>query len=57
VTGGTSGIGKAVAGALIARGARVVVADITDGTDIAADIGAHFVHVDVSDAYSVATRR
>ena len=55
VTGGTSGIGKAVAEVLIAYGARVAVADITDGTAIAAEMGAHFVHVDVSNEDSVAT--
>jgi NAD(P)-dependent dehydrogenase (short-subunit alcohol dehydrogenase family) len=55
VTGGTSGIGRAAAEAFLANGARVVVADITDGTDIADSIGAAFVHVDVSDEDSVAS--
>lgn len=54
VTGGTSGIGKAVAEALIAHGARVVVADITDGTRAAEAMGATYVHIDVSDEASVA---
>ena len=55
VTGGTSGIGKAVAGAFIVHGARVVVADIVDGTEIAKSMGAGFVHVDVSNEVSVAS--
>ena len=53
VTGGTSGIGRAVAEAFVAQGAAVVVADIADGTDIANEIGAHFVSVDVSNEDSV----
>ena len=55
VTGGTSGIGKAVAEAFIAHGARVVVADIVDGTAISKSMGAGFVHVDVSSEESVAS--
>jgi len=55
VTGGTSGIGKAVAEALIAHGANVIVADITDGSDVAAEFGAGFVHVDVSSEDSIAS--
>jgi NAD(P)-dependent dehydrogenase (short-subunit alcohol dehydrogenase family) len=54
ITGGTSGIGKAVAEAMIARGANVVVADINDGTEIAQGMGARYLHVDVSDEDSVA---
>jgi NAD(P)-dependent dehydrogenase (short-subunit alcohol dehydrogenase family) len=54
ITGGTSGIGKAAAEAFIARGARAVVADITDGAEIAALSGASFVRVDVSNEDSVA---
>ena len=53
VTGGTSGIGKAVAKAFIAQGADAVVADITDGASIADSMGAGFVHVDVSNEASV----
>lgn len=53
ITGGTSGIGRAVAESFVAHGATVVVADITDGTEIAAEIGAGFVSVDVSDEDSV----
>ena len=54
ITGGISGIGRAVAEAFVAQGAIVVVADISDGTEIAGEIGATFVHVDVSDETSVA---
>jgi NAD(P)-dependent dehydrogenase (short-subunit alcohol dehydrogenase family) len=53
VTGGTSGIGRAVAEAFVAQGAAVVVADITDGTAVANEIGAHFVSADVSNEASV----
>jgi len=53
ITGGTSGIGRAIAEAFLAQGATVVVADITDGTDIAKDMGASFVSVDVSNEDSV----
>ena len=55
ITGGTSGIGRAVAEAFVAQGATVVVADITDGAEIAGEIGGTFVHVDVSDEASVAS--
>lgn len=53
VTGGSSGIGRAVAEIFVANGANVVIADITDGTSIAADIGASFVSVNVADEQSV----
>ena len=55
VTGGASGIGRAVAEAFIAQGAQVVIADITDSTAIADEIGASFVQVDVSSEDSVAS--
>lgn len=55
ITGGTSGIGRAVAEAFVAQGATVVIADITDGMAIAGEIGAEFVRVDVSDENSVAS--
>jgi NAD(P)-dependent dehydrogenase (short-subunit alcohol dehydrogenase family) len=53
VTGASSGIGRAVAEAFVAQGATVVIADITDGTVIANDIGASFVSLDVSNEDSV----
>ncbi len=55
ITGGTSGIGRAVAEAFVAHGATVAIADITDGTTIADEIGALFVAVDVSNEESVRT--
>lgn len=55
VTGGTSGIGRAVAEAFVAQGAAVVVADIADGTQVANEIGAQFVNVDVSSEDSVSS--
>ena len=54
ITGGSSGIGRTVAEAFVTQGATVVVADISDGTAVASDIGASFVHMDVSDEASVA---
>jgi len=53
ITGGASGIGRAVAEAFVGQGATVVIADVTDGTDIANEIGAAFVQVDVSSEESV----
>ena len=54
ITGGASGIGLAVARRYLAAGARVVIADLHDGTDIAAEIGAIYLSVDVSDSRQVA---
>ncbi len=50
VTGGASGIGKAVAEALADSGDRVVVADLNEaaGKEFADTIGGHFVEADLS---------
>src|SRR5688500_12211184 len=50
VTGGASGIGKAVVERLAAEGAELLVADLNeaDGEKVAADVGGRFVRLDVS---------
>jgi NAD(P)-dependent dehydrogenase (short-subunit alcohol dehydrogenase family) len=55
VTGGASGIGRGIAEELIARGAKVVIADIEAGVleSAAQEIGAVAVRTDVSDIDSV----
>jgi len=54
ITGGSSGIGRAVAETFIENGASVVIADIADGTAVAAEIGGHYIKCNVSDEQSVA---
>jgi len=49
VTGGASGIGEAVCKRFAANGATVVVADLQDGSALAADLNALYVRTDVSD--------
>ena len=51
VTGGASGLGRATAEALVARGANVVIVDLPQsaGEDVAATIGARFAAADVTD--------
>jgi len=60
LTGGAKGIGRHYAGALAAQGARLMIADVADGKDVAADIarqhGANSVQsavADVSDETAV----
>lgn len=55
VTGGASGLGKATARALAAKGAKVAIFDQNEeqGRAIAADIGGIFCKVDVTDEASV----
>ena len=50
ITGGSSGIGRAIAQALIAGGARVAITgrDKQRLTDAARELGAHPIHADVS---------
>lgn len=52
VTGGASGIGKAVVERLATEGAELIVADLNeaDGEKVAADAGGRFVRLDVSSA-------
>ena len=53
VTGGASGIGRAVAEEFIAHGAAVVIADIVDATAVAEEIGAQAVTCNVAEESSV----
>lgn len=55
ITGGSSGIGRAVAELFIEQGAHVVIADINDGTGVANEIGAQYVPCNVADEQSVAS--
>ncbi len=55
VTGGASGLGRASAEALVARGGQVVILDLPSsaGEAVAKELGAHFVPADVTDTDSV----
>jgi len=53
ITGGASGIGLAVAQRFCSAGAKVVIADLQDGTEIAEGLGARYICLDVSDGASV----
>ena len=50
VTGGGSGLGAATARTLAAAGARVVLADLTDASALAAELGGAFIRTDVTQA-------
>ena len=49
ITGGASGIGKALAESFAADGATVCIGDIADGTDLAGEIGGSYYRLDVTD--------
>lgn len=53
ITGGSSGIGRAVAELFIAHGARVVIADIVDATAVAGEIGAVAIACNVAQESSM----
>jgi NAD(P)-dependent dehydrogenase (short-subunit alcohol dehydrogenase family) len=54
ITGGASGIGRATATRFARAGARVLLADRTDASDLAGELGGSYVRTDVSDESSVA---
>ncbi|MBW2369072.1 MAG: SDR family oxidoreductase [Deltaproteobacteria bacterium] len=56
ITGATAGIGLGVAKRLVSANAEVIISGRRDsGADIAADIGARFVRMDVADEKSIET--
>lgn len=54
VTGGAKGLGAVYSEALAGEGARVVIADIADGAELARHMGGSYLRTDVSDEESVA---
>lgn len=55
ITGGASGIGKAMAESFAADGAKVCIADIADGSEFAAAIDGAYYRLDVSDEENTKT--
>ena len=53
ITGGARGLGRAFAEAAVAAGAEVVIADVMDATEVAKQIGARFVGVDLASPASI----
>ena len=53
VTGGAKGLGAVYSEALAGEGARVVIADIADGAELASHMAGSYVETDVSDEASV----
>ena len=53
ITGGASGIGLATARAFTEAGATVVLADVQDASEVAAELGATFMRCDVTDPEQV----
>ena len=49
ITGGASGIGKAMAASFAADGAKVCIADIADGAEFATSINGSYYRLDVAD--------
>lgn len=54
VTGAAGGIGQAVAARFLKAGAKVVITDVTDASQLADEMGAIFHKVDVSDEQQIA---
>jgi len=53
ITGGSSGIGRAIAEIFVENGAQVVIADVVDATEVANEIGTTFVPCNVADEANV----
>jgi NAD(P)-dependent dehydrogenase (short-subunit alcohol dehydrogenase family) len=52
VTGGAQGLGEGMARALAEAGARVMIGDVQDATDVAQSFGGEATHLDVTDETS-----
>ncbi|MEH6517453.1 MAG: SDR family oxidoreductase [Halioglobus sp.] len=55
ITGGASGIGLEIAKRFRLAGANVVIADLQDGSEVAREIGAYYLQLDVSKSEQVKT--